>query len=222
MYNFERMTRTDRNPDLFSLPPGFRAVCTEAAPPGETDPWQAALRAAAAGVEPGCVFWNGAGGRTRAAAVFAPDRPLHGPGVLLSLGALALYDALAVFAPPNKPLHILPPDGLAVNAGRAAGLRAVLAPTPAPGEADAPPGEGVPEWAVLGLDLAVDLQAPAPGETPDETCLVEEGFDLVPAPELLAQLCRYLLFWISVWHDEGDAGLSKAVARRAAGPAGAA
>lgn len=212
------MTRTDWNADFSSLPPGFRAVCTEAAPPGETAPWEAALCAAASGAEPGCMFWNGAGGRTRAAFVFAPDRPLHGPGVLLSLGALALYDALAVFAPPNKPLHILPPDGLAVNAGRAAGLRAALAS----GEADAPPGDGVPEWAVLGVDLAVDLQAPAPGETPDETCLVEEGFDAVPAPEMLAQLCRYLLFWISVWQDEGSAGLDEAIARRAAGPVGAA
>lgn len=216
------MTQTDESLHSLLLPPGFRALCTEAAPPGETAPWEAALRAAAAGADPGCVFWSGAGGRCRVAFVFAPDRPLRGPGVLLSLGALALHDALAVLAPPNRPLHILPPDGLAVNAGRAATLRAALAPPPVSAEAGAPPGQEVPEWAVLGLDLAVDLQDPAPGETPDETCLAEEGFGAVAPAEVVTQVCRYLLFWISVWQDEGDAALDEAVAQRAARPVRAA
>lgn len=200
------MTQTDGNPHPSDLPPGFRAL------PGGASPWDAALRAAAADAEPGTMFWSGAGGRCEAAFVFSPDRPLEGPGVVLSLGALALYDTLAVFAPPNRPLHILPPDGLVVNAGRAAALRAAVAPA----EAGA-----VPEWAVLGLDVALDLQTPAPGDTPDETCLAEEGFGAVAPAELLAQLCRYLLFWINVWQDEGGVALSKAVADRTASPVAA-
>lgn len=138
--------------------------------------------------------------------MFAPDRPIEDPGVLLSLGSLALYDALAVLAPPHVPLRLLPPDGLAVDGARAATLRAAVAP------ADA---GMTPDWAVLGLDVAIDMQAAAPGETPDETCLIEEGFGGVTPAEVLAHVCRQLLGWIDLWRDEGSAALDAAAAGRA-------
>ena len=56
-------------------------------------------------------------GRCRAAFVFAPDQPLSA-GLLLNLGALALFDAVAVLAPPQVPVRLAPPDGLAVDGGR--------------------------------------------------------------------------------------------------------
>ncbi len=174
--------------------------------PGGDDPWRAATDAAARGAEPGSVFWSGAQGRCRAAFVFAPDQPLAA-GLLLNLGALALFDAVAVLAPPQVPVRLMPPDGLAVEGGRVATLSVAEAPVAL---------DGIPEWAVLGIDVAVDLRAAAPGETPDQTCLAEEGFGDVSPAELLAHMSRHLLGWLDTWREDGAAALARAVAQRAA------
>jgi len=183
-----------------ALPPGFRAL------PGGDDPWGAAIRAAAAGAEPGSVFWDDAQGHCRAAFVFAPDRPLTA-GLVLDLGALALFDAIAVLAPPQVPVHLLPPDGLAVDGGRVATLRTAEAPAGA---------DGVPDWAVLGIDAAVSSGAAAPGETPDQTSLAEEGFGDVTPADLLMHMSRHLLGWLDVWREDGAAALAGAAMERAA------
>lgn len=181
------------------LPPGFRPF------PGEGDAWCTALRAAALGVEPGAVFWEGAYGRCRAAFVFAPDRPLGDGGFMLDLGALALFDAVAVLAPPQMPVHILRPDGLAVDGGRVATIRMAMAPCL----------EGaIPEWAVLGIDVAIQAGTAVPGETPDQTCLMEEGFGDVTAADVLMHTSRYLLGWLDEWREAGAAALAQAVALR--------
>jgi BirA family biotin operon repressor/biotin-[acetyl-CoA-carboxylase] ligase len=181
------------------LPPGFRALS------GEGDAWRIALRAAALGAEPGDVFFEGAHGRCCAAFVFAPDRPLGDGGCMLDLGALALFDAVAVLASPQVPVHILRPDGLAVDGGRVATIRTAIAPS----------GAGaIPEWAVLGIDVAIQGGTAAPGETPDQTCLMEEGFGDVTAADVLMHTSRYLLGWLDEWREGGAAALAQAVALR--------
>ena len=152
------------------------------------------------------MFWDGAQGHCRAAFVFAPDRPLAA-GLVLHLGALALFDAIAVLAPPQVPVHFLPPDGLAVDGGRVAMLQTA--------EASAGVG-GVPDWAVLGIDAAVGISMAAPGETPDQTSLAEEGFGDVTPADLLMHMSRHLLGWLDVWREDGAAALALAVAQRAA------
>jgi BirA family transcriptional regulator, biotin operon repressor / biotin---[acetyl-CoA-carboxylase] ligase len=181
------------------LPPGFRAL------PGEGDAWRTALRAAALGVEPGAVFWDGAHGRCRAAFVFAPDRPLGDGSFMLDLGALALFDAVAVLAPPQVPVHILPPDGLAVDGGRVATIRMAMAPCRE---------DAIPEWAVLEIEVAIQAGIAAPGEAPDQTCLMEEGFGDVTAADVLMHGSRYLLGWLDEWREGGAAALAQAVALR--------
>lgn len=200
----ETASSTPRTPnggfaiDPLVLPPGFHAC------PGDGDPWVAALRGAAQGEAPGTVFCDGTQGRCRAAFLFAPDRPLA-EADLLNLGALALFDAVAVLAPPQVPVHILLPDGLAVDGGRVAALRAALSAAQA---------GGVPDWAVLGIDVAVNLQASAPGETPDQTCLAEEGFgDIAPA-DVLTHMSRHLLGWIDAWQEQGGAALRREISLR--------
>ena len=157
--------------------------------------------------DPGSVFWAGAHGRCRAAFVFAPDRPLGDARPILDLGALALFDALAVLAAPQTPLHIVAPDGLAVDGGLVASLRAAIAPA-APGM--------VPDWAVLGLDVAVAGGGASPGDTPGQTSLQEEGFgDATPA-DVLTHTCRHLLGWLDVWREDGAAALAQVAAQRTA------
>jgi BirA family biotin operon repressor/biotin-[acetyl-CoA-carboxylase] ligase len=153
------------------------------------------------------LYWNGADGRCQAAVVLAPHRAVE-PGLLLDLGLLALFDALAVLAPPQMPLAVQRPDGITVDGARAATVRAVE-------------GDGA-DWAVLGFDVAIRSGHAAPGEMPDHTCLVEEGFgDIAPA-ELLEHWCRHLLGWVDAWLDDGAGPLSRAVDQRAAQGRGAA
>ncbi len=180
--------------DLFTLPPGFRAVRVA------DEPFDQAVAAVAAHT-PGTVLWLMADGRCRAAVVLAPDRPIAAR-TLTALGLLALYDALAVLAPPQMPIAVTEGDCLRVDGGRAAWVRMAM---------DAGP---VPEWAVLGVEVALDAAVDNPGEAPDETCLAEEGFGAVSAAALLDGFCRHLLAWIEDWRDEGAASLDRAVAAR--------
>ena len=188
-----RMMEEGVTPALM-LPPGFLAI------PAADDLWPLALAAAAAG-EPGSVFWDGSAGCCRAAFVFEPDRSIDA-GALLDLGLLALFDAIALLAPPRLPLTIALPDRLMVDGATVATLRAAIGPGL------------VPTWAVLGLDVAVDLQGPSPGERPDRTCLAEEGFGAVTPAQVLEYTSRSLLGWIDAWREEGPAILARTVAQR--------
>ncbi len=181
------------------LPPGFRAF------PGHGDPWAAALRSAATSAEPGSAYCDGTQGRCRAAFVFTPDRPFDDANVLLNLGALALFDAVAVLAPPQVPVHIIAPDGLAVDGGRVATLRAAQSVSHT---------HAVPDWVVLGIDVAVGQQGGAPGETPDRTSLAEEGFSDITPADVLTHMSRHLLGWIDAWQQHGGEALQREVALR--------
>lgn len=183
------------------MPPGFAAVA------GGADAWNAAVRGASAGDDPGNVRWIHADGVLRAAVVLAPDRPMADVGPILQLGALALFDALATLAPPQVPIHLLPPDGLAVDGGRVATVRAALAPAPA---------DAVPGWAVLGFEVSTEDRTAEPGRTPDRTSLHEEGFGDVTAEDVLMNALRHLLAWMDAWAEEGAAALEPATRQRAA------
>ena len=187
--------------DMPALPPGFAAV------PGGRDAWDAAVRGAAAGDDPGSVRWSFAEGTLHVAVVLTPDRPMRDAGPVVALGALALFDALATLAPPQVPMHLLPPDGLAVDGGRVATVRAAMAPA----LPDTPP-----EWAVLGFQVAVQAGDAEPGWTPDRTSLHEEGFGDVTADDILVNTLRHLLVWLDAWGQDGAAALDPALRQRMA------
>ena len=187
--------------DMPALPPGFAAV------PGGGDAWDAAVRGAAAGEDPGSVRWTFAGGVLRVAVVLAPDRPMRDAGPVVALGALALFDALATLAPPQVPIHLLPPNGLAVDGGQVGTVRAAMAPA----SPDLPP-----DWAVLGLQVAVQSGDAEPGRTPDRTSLHEEGFGDVTADDILVNSLRHLLVWLDAWGQDGAAALDPALRQRMA------
>ncbi len=192
-----------------TLPPGFSARLVQGTLDQGTlgqgtlgmDVWDGAVRAAEAGVDPGTVFWSGAGGWCRAAFVLAPDRPVDADTVS-HLGLLALFDGLAVLAPPQLPIQVWPPDGIAVDGGRVGAVRVASAPG------------AIPRWVVLGLEVAVDVPRAAPGDTPDDTCLAEEGLGDTSPADVLQHVCRHLLGWIDAWQDEGAAVLARTVAQR--------
>ncbi len=151
--------------------------------------------------EPGTVLWREIGGRCEAAVVLAPDRDIS-ERTLTAMGLLALYDALAVLAPPQVPIDVVDGRFLAVDGGQAAWVRAAAAPG------------SPPDWAVIGIAVVLTSAVQDPGEAPGETSLVEEGFGAVTAEMLLSGFCRHLLAWIEAWRDDGADGLARAVAER--------
>lgn len=158
---------------------------------------------------PGAVFWGGAGGVCRFAVVLAPDRAISEP-TLAALGLVALFDALAVLAPPQVPIVVAGRD-LVVDGGRAGSVQVGMGPV---GGGPAMDAGAVPEWAVLGFAVTVVAALDNPGEALGETSLMEEGFEGVGAAEVVGQACRYLLAWIDAWRDEGAAGLERALMER--------
>ncbi len=185
--------------EMPAFPPGFTTV------PGGRDTWEAAVRGAGAGDDPGCVRWSFAGGTLHIAVVLAPDRPMQDSTAIVALGALALFDALATLAPPQVPIHLLPPNGLAVDGGRVATVRAAMAFGPS----DMPP-----EWAVLGFEVEVQAGDAEPGRTPDRTSLHEEGFGDVTADDILVNSLRHLLVWLDAWGQDGVTALDPALRQR--------
>ncbi len=133
--------------------------------------------------------------------VLAPDQDISEP-TLTAMGLLALYDALAVLAPPQVPIDVAGGGCLVVDGGRAAWVRSAV-------------GAGLPpDWAVIGIEVALTAAAANPGEAPDETCLGEEGFGEVAPEVLLAGFCRHLLTWIDAWREDGADALARVVADR--------
>lgn len=58
-----------------------------------------------------------------------------------------------------------------------------------------------------------------PGQTPDQTSLVEEGFDqdrdgTISVAELLQRVAHHLRYWLSVWDEDGAGAITSAWARR--------
>ena len=74
---------------------------------------------------------------------------------------------------------------------------------------DARDPDAEPLWLVLGLTVPFARDAEAPGETPDETVLHEEGCGDVAPVALLEAWARHALLWISRWEDEGAAPLHR-------------
>jgi len=189
---------------MLALPPGFGVLSCG------SDPWAAAVLGAAAGDDPGSIRWDHTDGVLRLAIVLAPDRLMQDAGPVAALGALALYDAVATLAPPQVPMHLLAPDGLAtdglaVDGARVAAIRAAIAP--------ALPG-AVPDWAVLGFEVALQARTAEPGATPDRTSLHEEGFGDVTAADVLVNTLRHLLVWLDAWGQDGAAALASATLHR--------
>jgi len=174
-----------RSPDRVQLPPGFTAlICT-------ARPLDAAADAAREGADPGTLFHTDLGARCAFAVILAPDRPVADAAVL-ALGARAVQAALAALAPEQVPVRVVGTDRVEVDGAQVATLAVVRAPTMC---------DDVPEWIVLEIAIAIDLQLTEPGLTPGITCLVEEGFH-TSAAEVLGATCRALLAGI---HDHMQA-----------------
>ena len=130
------------------------------------------------------------------AVVLEPEEPLRTARRALYAGLAALADALAVYAPPDKPIAFDWPDGVRVDGGLVGGARLGW---PDDADEDEPPA-----WLVFGgMIRTVAVGEHEPGVRPLSSALDEEGFDDLGSGRLVESFARHLMVAIDAWQDKG-------------------
>jgi len=140
--------------------------------------------------------------------LLAPQAPL-GQAVSVAFAvALGFGDALGALAPPEVAVHYEWPGVFRVNGARCGAMRVM---------ADTADATAEPDWLVIALDVPFLPEGADPGETPDRTCLGEEGCVDITPERLLESWSRHTLMWINTWMTDGFAPLHEAWRARARG-----
>src|SRR5689334_16935758 len=130
------------------------------------------------------------------AVVLEPDEPLKTARRAFYAGCVALADALAVFAPPEKPITFDWPGGIRVDGGLVGGARLAWPPG---ADEDRPP-----DWLVFGgMIRTVALDEDEPGVTPLVAALEAEGFDDAGSGRLVESFARHLMVAVDTWQERG-------------------
>ena len=179
------------------LPPAFRLVTLR-----EVGDAFAHARANAATEGAGTLVFVGRFDLVEFAVVLEPDEPLRQARRAFYAGMSALMDALAVNAPPEKPMNIDWPDAVRIDAGLVGGGRLAW---PENADEDAPP-----EWLVFGAMIrTVSMAEGDAGLRPLSAALEEEGFSGVTANELVEAFSRHFMSAIDTWQDQGFGAVAR-------------
>jgi hypothetical protein len=148
------------------------------------------------------------------AVVLEPDEPLKLARRAFYAGAAALADALAVHAPPEKPIAFDWPDAIRVDGGLVGGARLAW---PKRASEDEPP-----DWLVFGAMIRTVSMADAePGLWPLSSALEAEGFEDLGAGRLVESFARHLMTAIDAWQNTGFGVVAKDYLARLAPEKGA-
>jgi biotin-(acetyl-CoA carboxylase) ligase len=143
------------------------------------------------------------------AVVLEPEEPLRTARRALYAGLAALADALAVHAPPERPMTLDWPDGVRVDGGLVGGAR--LAWPERADENEPPP------WLVFGAMIrTVAMGEEEPGVRPLSSALEEEGFDELDSGRLVESFARHLMVAIDAWQEKGFSEIAKSYLARLA------
>jgi biotin-(acetyl-CoA carboxylase) ligase len=189
--------RTNRplGPEL-SLPPGFRLVTLR-----EVGDAFAHGRANAAQFGAGTMVFVGRFDLSEFAVVLEPDEPLKIARRAFYAGMCALADALASYAPPEKPIQFVWPDAIHVDGGLVGGGRLAWS--------DGPEDEP-PQWLVFGAMIRmVSMADGEPGLRPLVSALEEEGFDELASGHLAESFSRHLMTLVDAWQEYGFSAVAK-------------
>jgi biotin-(acetyl-CoA carboxylase) ligase len=186
----ETRVRTPFAPAL-DLPPAFRLVSLR-----EVGDAFARAQEIAADEGAGTLVWVGRFDLVEFAVVLEPDEPLRAARRALYAGMAALADALAVHAPPEKPIAFDWPDAVRVDGGLVGGGRLAW---PAEAAEDAPP-----PWLVFGASVrTVAMSDTMSGLRPIEAALEDEGFADLGSGRLVESFARQLMVLIDAWQESG-------------------
>jgi hypothetical protein len=136
------------------------------------------------------------------AVVLEPEEPLETARCAFYAGCNALADALAVYAPPEKPIAFAWPDAIHVDGGLVGGARLAW---PAGAAEDRPP-----DWLVFGgMIRTVAPGAEEPGLNPLAAALESEGFTDAGSGRLLESFARHLMVTVDAWREHGFRHVAK-------------
>jgi biotin-(acetyl-CoA carboxylase) ligase len=194
----EKRSRT-RQPygRTLDLPPPFRLVALR-----EVGDAFAHACANAAELGAGTLVFVGRFDLAEFAVVLEPDEPLASARVAFYAGMVALGDALAAAAPPQKSIAIEWPDAVYVDRGLIGGGRL--------GWPDRADEHVAPDWLVFGAAIrTVSMSGEDSGLHPLASALEEEGFGDVSSEHLVEGFARHLMVAIDRWQEGGFAPLAK-------------
>ncbi len=136
------------------------------------------------------------------AVVLEPEEPLKTARRALYAGLAALADALAVHAPPERPITFDWPDAVRVDGGLVGGARLAW---PQGADENEPPA-----WLVFGAMIrTVAMGDEEPGLRPLSAALEEEGFDDLGSGRLVESFARHLMVAIDAWQEQGFGEIAK-------------
>jgi Biotin/lipoate A/B protein ligase family len=136
------------------------------------------------------------------AVVLEPEEPLKTARRALYAGLCALADALAVHAPPEKPITFDWPDAVRVDGGLVGGARIAW---PAGADEGAPP-----PWLVFGTMIrTVAMGEEEAGLRPLSSALEDEGFDDLGSGALVESFARHLMVAVDAWQEQGFGEIAK-------------
>jgi len=187
--------RTSSKPAL-DLPPPFRLVTLR-----EVGDAFAHARKVAAEEGAGTLVHVGRFDLAEFALVLEPEEPLRSARCALYAGMTALADALALAAPPERPITFGWPDAVHVDGGLVGGARLAW-----PKGADE---NGPPQWLVFGAMIrTVAMGEEEPGLRPLGAALDEEGFDDLDSGRLVESFARHFMVAVDAWQEQGFAAVA--------------
>jgi biotin-(acetyl-CoA carboxylase) ligase len=202
-------SRRARIPPALDLPPPYRLVTLR-----EVGDAFAHARSIAAEEGAGTLVYVGRFDLAEFAVVLEPDEPLRLARRAFYAGMVALADALAANAPPEKPMTIDWPDVIRIDGGLVGGGRLAW---PETADEDEPP-----QWLVFGAMIrTVAMGEDEPGLRPLSSALEAEGFDDLGSGRLVESFARHLMVATDAWQEKGFGEIAKNyLARLASAAAG--
>ena len=197
MQREQRRRISKHNLRALDLPPPFRLVTLREL----ADAFNHA-RAHAAGHGAGTLVFVGRFDLAEFAVVLEPEEPLASARRAFYACMVALSDALAAAAPPEKPIVIEWPGAVYVDRGLIGGGRLAW-----PDHADE---RAAPDWLVFGAAIrTVSLSREDSGLHPLSTTLEAESFGDVSAERLVEGFARHLMVAVDRWQESGFAPIAQ-------------
>ena len=186
------------------LPPPYRLVVLR-----EVGDAFAHASAHAAELGAGMLVFVGRFDLAEFAVVLEPEEPLATARLAFYAGMVALTDALAALAPPEKPIAIDWPDAIRVDGGLVGGGRLAWPRQCAE--------SAVPDWLVFAAAIrTVSLGQEQAGLHPLSTALEAEGFADAGSVELVESFARHFMVTLDRCREAGFAPLAGAYAAKLA------